>query len=278
MKLLTRHLHRIAWLLTRQYVTAFGTRKDLLLLSEFPKSGGTWLAQMLSAALDLPFPQQSTLPVLRNAIIHNHWSRSKNFKHAVYLYRDGRDVYTSYFFHRLRHYSDPQSPHYFATRRRYEPVFGHYSNETPQPVLFRAFLSFEISNPGHGARQNWTDHLRSWGVGSTTPGIIYVSYEELLSEPGRTLARVVESISQGQESQRELAAIVDKYSMSAQTGRSPGQEDRSSHIRKGVVGDWKNYFNQESARLFESSEGEGLRLGDYETDSTWVDLAPASID
>jgi len=41
----------------------------LYVVNEFPKSGGTWVGQMLGRALGLPFPR-NRLPALRPSIMH----------------------------------------------------------------------------------------------------------------------------------------------------------------------------------------------------------------
>ena len=52
-------------------------------------------------------------------------------------------------------------------------------------------------------------------------------------------------------------------------GRQRGQEDPSSFYRKGVAGDWRNYFSEEDRRVFKEEAGELLiRLG-YEEDLDW---------
>jgi hypothetical protein len=52
-------------------------------------------------------------------------------------------------------------------------------------------------------------------------------------------------------------------------GRTRGTEDPSSHYRKGVAGDWRNYFKGEHIEAFSEQFGDLLvRLG-YEADLGW---------
>ena len=44
----------------------------LYVVNEFPKSGGTWVGQMLGRALGVPFPR-NRFPVLRPSIMHGHY-------------------------------------------------------------------------------------------------------------------------------------------------------------------------------------------------------------
>jgi hypothetical protein len=63
---------------------------------------------------------------------------------------------------------------------------------------------------------------------------------------------------------------VEKFSMQRATGRRPGEEDRSTLIRKGVVGDWVNHFSREAAVAFDRVAGETLVALGYEADRAWV--------
>jgi hypothetical protein len=52
-------------------------------------------------------------------------------------------------------------------------------------------------------------------------------------------------------------------------GRKKGEENKKSHYRKGVSGDWKNYFTEMHKEEFKKHYGEGLiRLG-YESGNKW---------
>ena len=67
-----------------------------------------------------------------------------------------------------------------------------------------------------------------------------------------------------------LKRICQKYLFKYQSRRNPGQEDRTSFLRKGIAGDWKNYFGREAREVFHHYAGNQLiRLG-YERDDSWV--------
>jgi len=68
-----------------------------------------------------------------------------------------------------------------------------------------------------------------------------------------------------------IRRTVDHFSMSSDTGRKQGEEDRSSFIRKGIAGDWKNHFTPETARVFNELAGDMLIKLGYEQDDSWVE-------
>jgi hypothetical protein len=52
-----------------------------------------------------------------------------------------------------------------------------------------------------------------------------------------------------------VRSCVQQASFRALTGREPGVEDPDSHYRKGIVGDWRNHFDDETLRQFEAVAG-----------------------
>jgi hypothetical protein len=60
---------------------------------------------------------------------------------------------------------------------------------------------------------------------------------------------------------------VQRASFRAVSGRSAGDEDLSSHLRKGIVGDWKNHFDGAALSRFEAVAGPLLQELGYATTS-----------
>jgi Sulfotransferase domain len=64
--------------------------------------------------------------------------------------------------------------------------------------------------------------------------------------------------------------IAEEFSFERQAGRRPGEEDKRSFRRRGMVGDWRNHFNHEARELFDRYAGSELILLGYERDRSWV--------
>ena len=88
-------------------------------------------------------------------------------------------------------------------------------------------------------------------------------------DPAAALSKALKSLGLEPEPAR-VEAAVKEHAFKNITGRKIGEEDVSSHKRKGIVGDWKNYFNQEMARLVDTEQPLIYQLG-YEKDKTWLD-------
>lgn len=52
-------------------------------------------------------------------------------------------------------------------------------------------------------------------------------------------------------------------------GRTRGVEDKTSLCRKGISGDWKNYFDDELKDMFKELTGSFLKETGYERDDNW---------
>lgn len=240
--------------------------------TEYPKSGGTWLAKMISDYLQVPFPRFSLLPPTFSSVVHNHWGYQPGLRRVFYIYRDGRDVMTSLYFHRLRIARHTDRPGKKKVARIYEKLLG--KNYDPRDVVrhMPRFIEFEFLHPGRGTRLNWRDHVEGWHrPEEASSGIAYLSYEALLDDCAGNLGRAIEEITGRPIDPWQIATTVEKMSMKRETGRDPGQSDITQHIRKGVAGDWRNCFSREAAELFNELAGDTLvRLG-YEADADWVD-------
>ena len=156
----------------------------LYVVNEFPKSGGTWVGQMLGRALGVPFPR-NRLPVLRTSIMHGHYLSPFGIKNAVVVWRDGRDVMVSWYHQQL-------VPHEWnelqVRRSRRELALEDYEDVyTNLP----AFIEYAFRRP-HSPRFSWADFVRRW---HGRKGAIHVRYEDLHEETAGELRRIVRELT-----------------------------------------------------------------------------------
>jgi Sulfotransferase family len=101
-------------------------------------------------------------------------------------------------------------------------------------------------------------------------GLFSLSYEALHERGPEAVTSVLKflGLAHGPEL---VESLLRRSTFRFHTGRNPGRERRGRHARKGVVGDWRQHFGQEEARLFNRIAGRDLvRLG-YEQDLAWAD-------
>lgn len=82
--------------------------------------------------------------------------------------------------------------------------------------------------------------------------------------PMRELSRVISQLGEGHFGEEMLAKVVENHSFEKLSGRRAGDENASSFMRKGIVGDWRNHFDREARVLFNEYAGDALIRLDYE--------------
>jgi hypothetical protein len=111
---------------------------------------------------------------------------------------------------------------------------------------------------------------RSWIDGAAGDAtVLVVRYEDLTAADNHAVWTSVLGHFDIQMSAPALAELLREHSFEVQTGRKRGTADINAHLRKGIHGDWKNYFDAELINQFKSVTGDLiLRLG-YETEAAW---------
>lgn len=232
----------------------------LYVVNEFPKSGGTWMGQLLGRALGVPFPR-NRLPSPRPSIMHGHYLRPGRLRNVVVVWRDGRDVMVSWY-HQCLFPHDRHNELQVARARRELPLADYEDVRANLP----RFLEWAFTRPREPAF-TWSEFVRRW---HGRPGVTHVRYEDLRADAAGELVRVVRALTGRALDARTAAAIADQFSFERQAGRRPGEEDRQSFLRKGVVGDWANYFGTEARETFDRFAGEELVQAGYEADRGWA--------
>ncbi len=263
-------MRRASNLVNRFVAQRYGETFPFFYVSEYPKSGGTWLCNMMADVLQAQRPDRSIFPIGCASVLHNHWEYMPRLRRVTYLYRDGRDVVVSALFHRLRDMDSDNTVIRRRTRRALDRIFGAGFESKDAGSLLPRFIEDLYKHPW-GARMTWADHINQWRPEGGRPHVCYVSYEQLREDPVAHLRRVCEAAADREIPAWRIEMTIEKFSMANQTGRKPGEESRGHFIRKGIVGDWKNHFTAEAAREFDRVAGEELvRLG-YEADRRWVE-------
>jgi hypothetical protein len=101
--------------------------------------------------------------------------------------------------------------------------------------------------------------LESWiSADERDPRIIIVKFEDLTSENNLLFFKEIFQHCHLDVKDHTLKQILSDYSFEKLARRSPGFEDQSSHFRKGIEGDWVNYFDDQVEQAFNQIVGESL--------------------
>lgn len=228
-----------------------------IVLTEYPKSGGTWVTQMVAEYLGVTNPR-NRLPPRRRCVIHGHYLRVADRHDTVVVWRDGRDVMVSYYCWIFL----VQAPRRYLKRLRILEIEDPLDVERYLP----RFIEYSFSE-GLPRGLTWTNFAEKWRQAA---GCLETSYEAMSEDPQLELSKILGPLSVDGIDQERLEACIAKYSFENVTGRKRGQEDVRSFVRKGVVGDWKSKFSREARQVFDHYAGQALIDLGYEDDRSWV--------
>jgi hypothetical protein len=187
---------------------------------------------------------------------------------VIHIIRDGRDIAISLVHHRWNHARDEGGiyeldPEEARRREAYRRDSGG-TTKTGEGL----FTEKMIRSMAKGWREQIT---KSREDGRALLGANYaeVTYEDLLESPEEETKRLLEFLraDAGDKVVRECveAASFENWA----DGRKRGQEDPFSFLRKGVAGDWKNFFTEEDKLIFKEEAGDLLVELGYEKDNDW---------
>lgn len=233
----------------------------LVLVSEFPKSGGSWFCQLLADAIELPFPRNIS-PKLEASIMHGHHLYNNRFGKTIGVLRDGRDVMISAYYHFL--FENDRNPVHSIQHHRSKLNFTDYDDiEKNLP----AFIEYMFTGFAEGRFHfNWSEFVNTY---CNNENVHIVKYENLLKQAPFELEKVIQFLDLKTKERKVLEEIVEKYSFKNQSKRKPGEENKKSFLRKGIAGDWKNYFTEKAAEVFNELAGDQLIIAGYESDKNW---------
>lgn len=248
----------------------------LLFVAGLPKSGTSWLESMLASYpgyqnlvipeavqyelqrggshdFELPFGTvdrfEKALAVLK---LHVHGSaHNVQLLHQaevpyVVLYRDLRDVAVS---------------HYFYVRQTpWHPEYEDYADRSVEEGI-RHF--------GRTLLPDFVAWIQSWRKRRDPDLSLELRYEDLLVDTVGEFRDV--AFHFGLDSSfSAVERIVAEHSFeNMSNGRSRGEQDETSFVRKGVAGDWQHHFTDDLRTLFKETVGDILIDLGYESDRAW---------
>ncbi|XP_005007617.1 sulfotransferase 1A1-like [Cavia porcellus] len=251
---------------------SFKAWPDDVLISTYPKSGTTWVSEMLDMIYqggDLEKCHRAPTYVRVPFLEFKHEgvpSGLENVKHApaprllkthlpvallpqtlldqvkvVYVARNAKDVAVSYYnFHQM-------------------------AKVHPDPGTWDNFL--ENFMDGKVAYGSWYQHVQEWWELSHTHPVLYLFYEDMKENPKRELQKILEFL--GRSLPEETMDLIiqhtsfeemEKNPMANYTTIPPDVMDHtvSPFMRRGMVGDWKSTFTVAQSERFDAHYAEKM--------------------
>ncbi|XP_034564598.1 sulfotransferase family 2, cytosolic sulfotransferase 2 [Notolabrus celidotus] len=246
-----------------KYYEDFTFRPDDILIATYPKSGTTWMQEIVPLIMSGGDPASvETLP---------NWDRvpwlEENRAHILNLEErpSPRMLTTHYSFGMMPPSFSEVKPKVIYVTRNPKDVFTsafHYYDITTflvkpglQSEFLRKFLDGEV------IFGSWFDHVKSWLNAEDKKNIMYISYEELIMDLKDSVARIAKFLEKSLE-----AEVVEKiaerclFKNMKQNKMSnyslvPAEfmdQAKSEFLRKGIAGDWKNQLTEAEAEHFDA--------------------------
>lgn len=171
---------------------------------------------------------------------------------GVHLFRDPRDMVVSgYFSHRNSHPVNVDGV-------QWTELIRHRINL--RKLDKDAGMMAEIEFSGY-----FLDHMLAWDYDA--PDVLAVRMEDLVGDPPAQWRRVLEhwqlldKLPDG-----HLDTLLRTHSFEHMAGgtRKKGEEDQTSHYRKGIAGDWRNHLTEDHLKLFRKRYGDLVERLGYE--------------
>jgi hypothetical protein len=236
-----------------------GFRSADVFVGSYPRSGSTWLRFMMLEILAgqssgfsntnemLPDvgKHESGAAVLpgNGRFIKTHEVFRPEYKKAIYLVRDPRDVALSEF--------------------AYQTALGLERTD------FDSYLE-RFLRKGVNPFSSWIDHVNSWTEASRTgrAEILHVNFEQLKQKPEEQLGRIVEFLGMPEVRERIAGAIANN-SLARMKEKEKENPQRASakgrFIRSGSAGGWRASFTERQSQLVQQYAGNVLASLGYAT-------------
>ncbi|NHN39577.1 sulfotransferase domain-containing protein [Pseudomaricurvus alcaniphilus] len=239
----------------------FPLDSGLVVVTGFPKSGTTWVCQLVAAGLSFRFDNKPIRPYLRNAVIHCH--RSIKFLHSgfgrkktvIYVVRDPRDVILSAYHatidsrHRVNNVNE-------LTRKVKNLLLDVESFEGDRSKI--EFVKAAVKS-FPGSPLPWGEHVDQ---ALSKKCVVIVRYEDIVAGNKDELKKIFNLMGKDLSDQ-VVTAILDDYHFDRKRNETKGVKSQSGYYRYGRSGGHKKDMPQEAVALIEEKFESQMKIFGY---------------
>lgn len=258
---------RITRRLNKNIAEVFGFALGTIFVVEYPKCGASWVSNILSIYFNVPrASDNSKIKLGRRNVFQSHTLFRKSYISPIVVVRDPRDVFVSYYNYQ----------YYYRNRNLSADILKVFqlSPNKSQRDNFYNYLKIKL-NRKIDIDFHYREFVESWI--NNGKNVLIVKYEDMLQNPSFVLKKILKHLGKKSLDEKLVKRAVGDNAFESVTRRAPGEEDKSAFVRKGIEGDWLNYFNQNSCRLIWEKEGWTMKQLSYESDDSWIEKFIGSL-
>jgi hypothetical protein len=120
-------------------------------------------------------------------------------------------------------------------------------------------------------------HFEQWSQFEDDRQTLVTHYEKIVEGQKTEFRRIVNFLG-WDVPDAALESAIERRSFAKRSGRQRGEEDKFSHYRKGVPGDWRHYFDRAMGQRWEELSPGLLRKLGYEKTDTWFEELPETVE
>jgi hypothetical protein len=246
------------------------SESKFVFVAGLPKSGTTWLENMISNHLNLTqiMPYKITSYELENKESIHYQYDEKFFdyrekgQYFTKLHTDGSD-------NNIKVLKDLSIKHVLMYRDMRDVAISYvsYVRSTPWHPIHLEYRDLTLE---HGLKKfanenakDWMNWILEWEKNSDKNLTAVVRYEDLLLEPSKILQNILRFLDSDVD-EKDIATLINKYSF-----LNMKNQTKSSFFNSGKSGKWKNKFDNDMKNLYKEKIGKELIELKYEEDLKW---------
>ena len=212
----------------------------VIFLCGAPRSGTSWISDVLSYYYNLPRPKHYRLPILFDSVVHTHKILDpEKYKNTFFVVRDGRNAYLSYYYMiRKALLADGK----IVRANHYQQIFKDVADDANTSHNVLALMKDDLKRE----KSIFKTLKKIWDYQEREKAPVIV-YEEAQENPMDIFSKAIEFYD-GHCNKDRLEKVLDLQSKKAQ--RQLPQNQRSTTINASAS-DWRDVLDEETLAFYE---------------------------